>query len=97
MTTKLNYEGYEKYLVRTSACYGGIQYVFRFENGYGASIIKHWFSYGHENDSWELAILKFDGDETSHICYDTELTDDVIGYLSDERVRSYLGDIKELF
>lgn len=96
MTTKLNCEGYEKYLVRTCGCYDGIQYVFRFENGYGASIIKHQFSYGHENDLWELAILEFDGDETSHICHDTELTDDVIGYLSDEEVRSYLEKIKEL-
>ena len=96
MTTILNYEGYEKYLVETCGCCGGIQYVFRFENGYGASIIKHMYSYGHEDDLWEIAIIKFDGDETSHICYDTELTDDVIGYLSDEEVCSYLEKIKEL-
>ena len=96
MTTKLNYEGYEKYLVKTRGCYDGVQCVFRFENGYGASVIKHLFSYGHRDDLWELAVLKFDGDETSHICYDTELTDDVIGYLSDEEVRSYLEKIKEL-
>lgn len=96
MTTMLNCEGYEKYLVSARECYGGIQYVFRFNNGYGASIIKHLFSYGHEDDLWEIAVIKFDGDETSHICYDTELTDDVIGYLSDEEVRSYLEKIKEL-
>lgn len=96
MTTKLNCEGYEKYLVGTRGCYDGIQYVFRFDNGYGASIIKHLFSYGYGDDLWELAVLKFDGDETSHICYDTELTDDVIGCLSDEEVCSYLEKIKEL-
>ena len=31
-----------------------------------------------------------------NICYDSGITDDVIGYLSDEQVNEYLGIIKNL-
>ena len=95
MTTDLNYKGYEKYFIDKSYLFGGVKYIFRFDNGYGASVIKHAYSYGHEEDLWELAVLEFyDGDY--HICYDTEITDDVIGYLTDEEVRAYLDKIKGL-
>ena len=95
MTTDLNYKGYEKYLYESHIKLGRYQYVFRFDNGYGASVIKHAYSYGYEEDLWELAVLEFyDGDY--HICYDTEITDDVIGYLTDKEVCAYLDRIKEL-
>lgn len=95
MTTDLNYKGYEKYLIDKSYLFGGVKYVFRFDNGYGASVIKHAYSYGHEEDLWELAVLEFDHGE-EYLCYDTEITDDVIGHLTDEKVHTYLNQIKEL-
>lgn len=92
----LNYEGYEDYLlVRTDREFGGIQYVFKFDNGYGASVVKGFSTYGAADDLWELAVLHFDGDEWS-ITYNTPITDDVIGYLTDEEVGEYLEQIKNL-
>ncbi len=60
---------------------GGHRYKVTYPNGYGASIIKHNGSYGREDDLWELAVLKDGG-----LCYDTDITDDVLGYLTEEKV-----------
>lgn len=68
---------------------------FKFENDYGVSVIKHYGSYGYDEDLFELAVLKFDG-EQSHLCYDTPITDDVIGYLSNDEVLDLLEQIKNL-
>lgn len=67
----------------------GIKYRFQFENGYGASVIKHLGSYGFDEDLWEIATTK---DEKLYYC---ELLDhDVKGYLTDEQVKEYLYKIK---
>ena len=100
MNFKLNYEGFEQYLVDDEplqySWLKNARYEFRFENGYGASVIKHKYSYGGEEDLWELAVLKYDKDGNGHICYSTEIADDCIGWLTDEKVRDLLGRIKEL-
>lgn len=96
MTLKLNYEGFETNLVCQEHIRGGIHYVFKFGNQYGASVIKHYVSYGHEQDLWELAVIKFNYENAWHLNYDTEITDDVIGYLTDEEVRELLKKISEL-
>lgn len=96
MNLILNYEGFEDNLsIKNEGLGGGIQYLFKFENGYGASVIKHLGSYGHDSDLWELAVLSFDGDDWD-ITYSTSITDDVEGCLTDEQVRDLLGRIKEL-
>ena len=33
---------------------GGVQHVYSFSNGYGASVVKHDFSYGGKQGLWEL-------------------------------------------
>lgn len=70
-------------------------YRFKFPNGYGASIIKGCGTFGYDQDMWELAVLEYQGDR-GHLCYDTDITDDVIGYLSDEDVCCLLEKIKSL-
>ncbi len=90
--TKLNYEGFEQYLVSEGGnFFGGLAYEFKFENNYGASIIKHKFSYGNDDDLFELAVL-YDG----KITYSTEITEDVLGYLTNDDVMFYLSEIKGL-
>lgn len=90
--TKLNYEGFERYFKNISIEFlGGFRYVFKFPNGYGASVIKHFASYGNEQDLFELAVLK-DG----NLCYTTPITNDVIGYLNNDEVLELLERIKSL-
>ena len=75
----------------------GIQYRICFpEVGYGASIIKHYGSYGYEEDLWELALLSnrySDGDW--NLEYTELVNDDVLGYLTDEQVNKILKCISE--
>lgn len=87
---------HEPYKVINCDDLNGIQYVFKFDNGYGASVIKHDYSYGHEKDLWELGVLYFDDDLEAHLCYDTDVTNDVIGGLTDEDVEDYLNQIAKL-
>ena len=69
----------------------GKQYVYKFPNGYGASVIQHKGSYGFQDKLWELAILH--GEE---LCYDTPITDDVLGHLSNREVNEILEQIQKL-
>ena len=74
---------------------GGKQLIYRFENNYGASVVKNSFSYGGTQGKWELAVIKFDG-EDFELVYDTPITSDVIGYLSWDNVEEYLDQIAAL-
>ena len=71
---------------------GGIQREYKFENGYGASVVMHNGSYGGTKGLWELAVLDSEGS----LCYHTPVTQDVIGNLNDSEVQKYLTEIKEL-
>jgi hypothetical protein len=71
---------------------GGIQYMFKAPNGYGASIVCHPYSYGGTQGLWELAVL----DENGDLCYDTPLTTDVIGYMEEHEVNDMLVQIANL-
>ena len=78
---------------RSSPRNGGFQYWFSFPNGYAASVVKGPFTYGGELGLWELAVMN---DSTQDLCYDTPITDDVIGYLTDQEVDELLNAIKAL-
>lgn len=71
---------------------GGTQRIYKFANGYGASVIQSYMSYGGDRGLWELAVL----DSNEHLCYDTPVTNDVIGYLTEEQVQEYLAQIDAL-
>lgn len=71
---------------------GGIQYTATFPNGYGCSIVKHDFSYGGKDGLYELAVVGKDGD----LCYDTPITSDVLGHLTEQEVNSTVDAIKAL-
>ena len=86
----------EEFKIMEREMFGGIQLLYKFPNGYGASIVKHKLSYGREKGLWELAVLKFDKEDNWHLCYDTPITDDALGYLTNHEVLVVLNKIKEL-
>ena len=61
-----------------------------YPNGYGISVINNDFSYGTE-----LAVLKGTAD-SYEICYDTPITDDVLGHLDGEGLDQAIIDVKDL-
>lgn len=71
---------------------GGIQYTYKSPNGRGASIVQHLFSYGNEEGLWELAVL----DKEDRLDYSTPITEDVLGYLTEEDVNNTLLEIDKL-
>ena len=72
-----------------SDCGGMIK--IKFDNGYEVSVVKSEYTYGGSTGLYELAVFK-DGD----ICYDTPITDDVIGYLRPEDVTDVMAKVQQL-
>ena len=70
----------------------GHGYVYNFENGYGPSVVQHSGSYGGNQGLYEIAVLDSKGD----LCYDTPITDDVIGYATEDKVLDTLHRIRML-
>ena len=70
----------------------GVGYEYKFDNGYGASVVCHSGSYGGNQGLYEIAVLDSKGD----LCYDTPITDDVIGYANEDKVLDTLHRIKSL-
>lgn len=69
----------------------GFQWLIGFKNGYEASIITGQYTHTDVEHPYELAVLK-DGE----VCYDTPITDDVIGYLTADEVGEILEKIEAL-
>ena len=70
----------------------GVQARMTFDNGYGVSVIKTLFSYGGNKGLYELAVL----DSSGSITYDTTITDDVLGYLSEDEVTENMIKIQKI-
>lgn len=83
-------------LKETRELNGGVQKLYRYKNNYGASVVRHPFSYGNEEGLWELAVIKWNDDDTWKLCYDTPITNDVLGYLTENDVKRHLKQIKKL-
>ena len=63
-----------------------------FDNGYGASVIIGPHTYGGEDGLYELGVLGKD----KKLTYDTPVTDDVEGYLTEEAVTKLMEQIQNL-
>lgn len=83
-------------LVKEVTLFDGVQKLYRFDNKYGASVVRHCGSYGHEEGLWELGVIRWYSDTEWHLCYSTPIADDAIGWLTDENVTNLLSDIKNL-
>jgi hypothetical protein len=84
-------------LVEMNNHLNGVQKIYKFENGYGASVVCHDGSYGgpydeFEDNLWEIAVLDSEG----AITYHTPVTQDVIGRANDDEVTRVLKEISEL-
>jgi hypothetical protein len=73
--------------------FGGSQVIYRFKNNYGASVVSNKISHG-----LELAVLKFSGPHITdyNVCYETPVTNNVIGHLTPESLEEILNRISEL-
>ena len=81
-------------VIRGSTAIG--QVIYRCDNGYGASVVCHSFSYGGREGLFELAVLKFSGPQMWDLCYETEITDDVIGWLDESEVAEIVSRIEQM-
>lgn len=77
---------------------GGVQKIYRFANGRGASVVQNSFSYGARDGLWELAVLRFHSEDMSDysIDFNTPITNNVLGHLSGADVYETLCAIREL-
>jgi hypothetical protein len=68
------------------------QKIYKFDNGYGASVVCNFGSYGAKDGLFEVAVLESNG----YIAYNTPITGDVIGWLDFADVADILNKIKAL-
>ena len=73
----------------------GVQARHFFDNGDGVSVIKSSHSYGGSRGLYELAVLQ-GLEEDWEICYNTLITDDVMGYLTTEDIDTVLNQVENL-
>lgn len=84
---ELNNLTLDSFVTEKNSYYGKNQTKYSFPNGYGASVIS-----GDGIRQFEVAVLEADGS----LCYDTEITDDVIAGLDVEGVYKILDKISHL-
>lgn len=83
---------FDKYIVSSTVEENYVSIRYKFDNEYGASVIRHSDSYGGDKGLFELAVLDNDG----YITYNTVITDDVLGWLTIDEVNSTLENIQSL-
>jgi len=71
------------------------QAVMFFKNGYGVSVLLGEDFYSNGINTYEVAVIKGNADEW-YLCYDTPITDDVLGYQTKEQVTEIVRKVQEL-
>ncbi len=73
-----------------------------FPNGYGVSVVRYkspisksFFSYTSNDSEWEVAVIIGNKDDWQ-LCYDTHITDDVLGHLTEGEVDWVMIQVQEL-
>lgn len=74
-----------------SAGLGGTHATMVFDNGYGVSVITGRMFYTSEEKPYEVAVTK-----GGSLCYDTPITNDVLGYRTEEEVTEIMKQVQEL-
>lgn len=98
----LNYSGFEDFLkLKNYPLPDTIHYLFRFPNGFGASVEKGPYTYGSVKDQWDVRIVVFSENPEDMSWFDiparikTPLECDRYIYCDDDRVREILQRIKD--
>lgn len=83
--------------------HGGVQILFRFENGKGLSVVRHEYSYGGTAGLWEAAPIEFDGEGWKAWCFIAQRDglfgfdyDNVNGYLQPADIDEMIGMVANL-
>lgn len=90
--------------------FDGTQRLYRFENNFGASVVRHSGSYGGNDGLYELAVIRWDPKANITlvengpykritgwtVCYSTAITHNAIGYLEEDQVNTVLSFIEKL-
>lgn len=71
--------------------HGGSHAVSKFDNGYLASVVTGGWAYTAEDAPYEIAAMY-----VGKLGYDTPITDDIIGYLTEEAANEVLQQIANL-
>jgi hypothetical protein len=73
----------------------GVQAKHIFPNGYGVSVVRFPGSYGYSQDLYEVAVIKGTADDFE-LCYDTPITDDVLGHRDEQDVENIMEEVAAL-
>lgn len=84
-----------KYMFAENTSGYGIQKIYSFPNGYGASVISNKYSHGGNEGLYEIAVIAKCGKGWG-VVYDTPVTDDVIGWVPFDDIDKYLQQIYDL-
>lgn len=81
----------------------GLHGLIFFENGYGVSVVRYKATYGVNNYSsytsndseWEVAVI-YGNEKNWEISYNTDITDDVLGHLTEGEVDWVMLQVQQL-
>lgn len=78
--------------------FSGTQRLYRFKNNYGLSLVNTPILHPYPF-AWEAAVIQFDHSESDEFCivYETELTNDVVVFGSDEGANAFIERAAILF
>ena len=68
----------------------GFQHYELFPNGYGISVVPE-----RDGEHYELAVIEHTEGHKAHLCYTTEITEDVLRYCTREAIWSLRDRIKD--
>jgi hypothetical protein len=71
------------------------QWIYKFPNGFGASVVRGTHTYGGQEGLYEITVLKFDGDDFRRTCA-TPITDSALGWQALEDVAAVLVKVAAL-
>ena len=94
---ELVFVGLGQYVHSVRHLFNGAQIIFKFDNGLGASVVRHDFSYGSDSGLFEVGVINFSSANRSETKHLFALADgDVVGNLTPAEVQDLLIRIKGL-